>query len=56
MWDSKWITGVYTNGFVGALCAIKAWIGIATKINFILAGVAACTMILCLLLAKFDRN
>lgn len=46
MWKSKWIVGVFTNGFVGSICAIKAWFGVATKINFILAGVAGCVMVL----------
>lgn len=56
MWKSKWIVGVFTNGFVGSICAIKAWIGISTNLNLILAGVAGCAMILSLLLAKLDRN
>lgn len=56
MWKSKWITGVFTNGLAGSMCAIKAWHGVTTKFNLILVGVAGCAMILCLILAKLDRN
>lgn len=51
-WQTKWSTGVLTNGLVGAWFAFKVFIGFGNvKLNAILAGTELIVVIICAILA-----